>query len=894
MRQMRQINITPTTINRVEGEQIANPNYCDELINVRHTSGTLRVVGSKVLRHEQTEVKRIFIHKLSDKDITIGINDSNDVFIYDDGVTTQIDTFPDDDELGLATIANFLVISSKSHKRNHIYIYRNNQYDKFFDGYFPEVIFGYSLSNIETVTHTIEGLRYKYKDMGTTFNANIAYEDVLAGLNFCRFHHNERFTEGMILVSCTYSLFDGSETKPTPPVAIHLGYFHSIQYKDGSGDDTTDIVVNTQKLSLNLSSLPDYTTYKDLIKSINVYCTRPKSHLDLEQTFKYDQYEPITTILSDESIDDLSIYEDSASTESGYVSGFRCTRTDYSKIGNELFYLQKEIPFVEDTSQMTESFEFTFGEIMMSGRVMEVDASGYLARYGVPFSYNNRIHLGGVSTTALFPMSNSTNFFRPIQATSGSGWGYTWTAYAYIYFNINGAEEVICRRLNVYARLNQATNEYEFLLRRIVCFPDSRVKHIDLYVANASSYYKISLPMTESASYNYSYCDVGMLNNGSADGLLDRTDAFVRIPYSNMSSTRPSVAENLGFVYDESYVLLVSAQNNPCFFDVSNSYHISGNIKDITISVTSISDVQVGQYPLNIFTDNGIYSISQGDGKILYSNIFKISEEVVEDNGSVTTEAGTVFISGDGLYLLSGKEVSRISSALDGRPDFDVRKCANYALAHKNTNTYDASGVLSARDFRSFITQGEVFLSYDILHQEVIVSSSLHNYSYVYELTSGLWHKISGTYRGGNSRYLIVPNGTFYDIFDASEESDDSTSSIFHIQTRALNMGGYGYKTLGRVIARLNANNPYTVLGVELSTALNNMVGMYIYGSNDLKEWFMIGAAQSKGYTNKLQVDRPYGSFKYYIITIGGWASTNSDISTIEVEVTDKYNNRLR
>ena len=74
----------------------------------------------------------------------------------------------------------------------------------------------------------------------------------------------------------------------------------------------------------------------------------------------------------------------------------------------------------------------------------------------------------------------------------------------------------------------------------------------------------------------------------------------------------------------------------------------------------------------------------------------------------------------------------------------------------------------------------------------------------------------------------------------------------------------------------------------------NQMFSMYVYGSRDLRNWYMIGASQYKGYTPLLQIGKTSSKFKAFIVTMGGNLTKGSEISPLQLTIGDFYTEKLR
>lgn len=101
--------------------------------------------------------------------------------------------------------------------------------------------------------------------------------------------------------------------------------------------------------------------------------------------------------------------------------------------------------------------------------------------------------------------------------------------------------------------------------------------------------------------------------------------------------------------------MFTSVVNNPFVFDASGDNTIgTGKIIGIVANTESVSQGQFGQYPLLVFTDEGIYAMSvTSEG--LYGSVHPISREVCNNPDSITpTDRLVYFTSDKGLMAISG------------------------------------------------------------------------------------------------------------------------------------------------------------------------------------------------------------------------------------------------
>jgi len=117
--------------------------------------------------------------------------------------------------------------------------------------------------------------------------------------------------------------------------------------------------------------------------------------------------------------------------------------------------------------------------------------------------------------------------------------------------------------------------------------------------------------------------------------------------------------------------IYTSNVNNPFVFEASGDNTVgTGKILGITANTDAVSQGQFGQFPLLVFTTEGIYALSV-NSEGLYSAAYPVSRDVANDNSPFTpTDKFIFFTSKKGLMAVSGGTSACVSRQLGGRlPD---------------------------------------------------------------------------------------------------------------------------------------------------------------------------------------------------------------------------------
>ena len=836
------INIDFKGIIRTSSGQEPGSGAMEELINLRRDSNCLRVVAKKKTLFANTNLDKIFEHTGPYYENIIAAIENKVVWINSmDGTIKQGIHTCSSNNIYIESINNMLIICCQDDDSLVVYVFREDSYSLMFSGLpnaiIPQIIF--------------DDTSWEFNPSGTIIinsrlsNSNTEDNIKSALMSFLQRARtmNPEFTEGYILVSTNYTLFDGSETKMSPPTKVsirHTGSSDTPFSVLGGEDDktvTTNILVNKFEVSITMPS--NIGDYSDIIRSVNVYISNVIPIYDTD---------PGSIVLSiTNGIVDIS------------ASKIRLLPLNNDLFENQLFYRVQSFLISGDRIVTT---QIDFSDIT-TGKTMDIDSSGWINTVGVPMTYNARLHL-----------YDYKRIFRS-QSDMFQGWNYrpptllpldTAVFEVYVYLRTNtGVEDIIIRGEFLGGLDRVAQGSYELRTSGIISFPDSRAYKVVIIGRYNNVDYNNTIELVPSHSYNYAFATEPWYGFG-----LSPTS----IP-TPIERTTP---------YTESDVLIASALGVPFHFPVEHSYRINGNIRALSIMAAMVSDSQIGQYPLVVFTSRGIYALEQGGGLVLYSNIIAISNDICESNNTIRTKYGVVYIANNSVNILIGRHGKVLSSELEAAPDKSIRDNINYPLCLNNATLIQIFPQLSEVDFRDYIISS--ILLYDSNREEIIVSNGLYAYSYVYSLRTQFWHKISSSYRGGGMKFALQNKiTTTEDVTDLVylTEEDRENPVLSLVQTQPINLGKYGYKTISRLILR-----------GELFLQENTIYGVYIFASNDLTNWKCVAARQININIANIRTERAKLSYRYFVIIAAGEVNPESNIYTAGIEANEKLENKIR
>lgn len=260
-------------------------------------------------------------------------------------------------------------------------------------------------------------------------------------------------------------------------------------------------------------------------------------------------------------------------------------------------------------------------------------------------------------------------------------------------------------------------------------------------------------------------------------------------------------------------VMKVSAVDNPFYFPVAQTYKFEGSLVGLASNAEAISTGQFGQYPLFVFTKDGIWAMSVDvSGKGAYVSQSPFSREVC--SGEICpVSGGIVFATERGLMAVSGGEVVELSAALDGMglEMLDWSKDLLGVVAKKAGVSIES--IMPIRDYLK-----DAKLAYNYLHNEVIVSNSGLGYSYVYSLDNKEWGIIDSVFDVVSNKYpelIVYDNGSQKKL--TFNDENTAVPGLLAI-TRPIKVDGVDFKRLRQAALRCT---------------FDGSLNFYVLGSND-------------------------------------------------------------
>lgn len=336
-------------------------------------------------------------------------------------------------------------------------------------------------------------------------------------------------------------------------------------------------------------------------------------------------------------------------------------------------------------------------------------------------------------------------------------------------------------------------------------YPDTRAKKLKLYS-------------------NSKWTEFVLKPHPTLNGAYWINDKLPSDYYSHTGSSSSAVAVN--HINEKlNNQILTSEVNNPFVFKAegNNTLDVQKIIGIATMS-TALSQGQFGQYPMIVFTNDGIWAM-QTNAEGLYTSIVPMSREVCNNPLSITQTDGAVFFSSEkGLMVVVGSEVKCVSEQLNGKYN---------------------EGTTSLQD----ILKNSGLIAYDYRDSLLWILDDASGTIYIYNIKAGTFARFLWQ---GELIYNVVNHypdtllqdevGNVYSLLEKPNINSDESTYTATIETRPMKLeNAFAFKSLRQLKNVFDSDGGSCTLAIQ--------------ASNDMKNWTDVESLKGKGWK--------YFKFKY-------------------------------
>lgn len=350
------------------------------------------------------------------------------------------------------------------------------------------------------------------------------------------------------------------------------------------------------------------------------------------------------------------------------------------------------------------------------------------------------------------------------------------------------------------------------------------------------------------------------------------TDMLAQAQYANEAEVNDWANNETEKTLNNRGAIYISEAENPWTFAIANSKKIGdGSLIGIASATRALSEGQFGQFPLYAFTTEGVWSLSvTSEG--LFNPAQPITRDVCISADSITQlDQAVLFATDRGIMLLEGSNASCITDKIESENPMDINALKGGDKVAKMSGI--DGNAFNTIPFEDFVKGCS--MTYDYMHQRIILYNKEYSYAYVFSLESQAWGMMESNIADSLNSYpdaIVVTKDS--QLVNLSKEDEAKAKGL--MITRALKLDdGDVLKTINTIVQRGNFNRG------DVSTIL--------WGSRDLKNWHLVWS--SKDHYMRGFRGTPY---KYY--RIGALTNLGKDESLIGASINyeTKQTNQIR
>ena len=350
---------------------------------------------------------------------------------------------------------------------------------------------------------------------------------------------------------------------------------------------------------------------------------------------------------------------------------------------------------------------------------------------------------------------------------------------------------------------------------------------------------------------------------------------------------------------DRKGVLRVSEADNGEAFTTRGVYSFQGDVLSVSTMQHDVApDYRYGRYPLYVFTTDGVYAMSVGDGDVVYGRMERVSGDVVVGGvGVVSTPIGMVLCTSRGVRVMSDGGSKELSDVLDSQSDVSTLPSAVEGLPSNVPGSWEV-------DLRSFSSRMREVrrVVYDYDRDAVVVL--LRGEAYVYWLRGGVWSRLPC--RGCDDIMTLSRRCVWV------SQGEDGVRLLW----RPLDLGAGLLTSVRAVTVPMVLGGGYSrVEGVKLSLCMpsalqregaESYVQVHLLGSQDGVRWVGLRGVRrglscrvgdsrwNEGYRDVvLGMSRSRG-WRYYALAFEGLVPSGFEVGDVVIRYEEAFDNRLR
>ena len=539
---------------------------------------------------------------------------------------------------------------------------------------------------------------------------------------------NGIFTRPM-LVRYAIELYDGTYIYQSVPVILGAGHDKWLEaIGRGNYIEVGDLKEFYSRIHIELNKgykavakliTWDTSGWEDIIKRVSLFLSTDISYPAVNA-----------------NISGLSVIE-----EIDQFGDFKCAVDFFNKGKTDLQAMEDEILSksnfykiasfsTSEVSKLEDGYDIREGEGMLSQdtlvtqeRLPDYEQSGTEILPSKLSVFNGRVLAAGGERR----LPNGYGF---LQSTNVIAEGQASKAYAFAFF-ISGSDGVRHKIVTKGWEGDEMLQPYSFggsfaLPYGLIFFPDSRCNLVSIWLGGGDV---ADIEMKPHPLMNCSYAFWGLSKTIEENNGASAAD----VTWANFIGNENRIEKDTQRLYQ-------SQVNNPFYFPLSGNYMLQSNVIGIAVANTALSQGQFGQFPLYVFTSEGIWAMETGtDGSFVSQK--PLSREVCVNPDSITPiDQAVIFVTDKGVAHLQGSQITELSPNMNGR-HYMIEEGAKVIINGQDFFSDLLPSLSDNTPFLAFVKSASV--AYDYPGRRIFFIKRDEKYQYVYKLDTRTWHKMT-------------------------------------------------------------------------------------------------------------------------------------------------------
>lgn len=831
---------------------------CLRVVNLRQTNGTLASVNGHPIENILSEADRIllYVHTCNDRKHFISQKDKTLYHEFDISTSDNTKEIINKELLSINenltsinAVGTTLIVTTAT--TIHYILHQESGY-KILGTKPPIPVIRFNQKHVQNEGLHIESVTYSGKISLNNKTTLKEFSDTIMGAFYeIRESAYKKFNFFQpILIRYALRLYDGSHILPSPPVLLGSTSYEKItetqisKFSYNAVDDTSTLIY--ESLTFPVYALEymiescNLDNWRDIVTGIDVFVSKEINLIedrDIDNGKASQPSNNIYTFTYTFPLVNASTVEKSVQNESLF---YRLFSIDLDKI--EIHTPIKAVHTIRPDN------------VIYQPR-LKVDTSGFFELGAMKsYVYNGRLHLADI--THKYYEGYPLNMFTITYDTEKSN------AISYIRTTIKRPDNSN-KTVQTYCSIPYFGNT----LSPMLSYPDCNATSMEIVIQHDEYEYRKTFPLTSVYNENRASYLNPLLKNISVnewERMEITTDDFENFP---MWSEH--------FSYRSRNEMIVSELNNPFHFPSELFFSISkGIIAHIASTTIALSQGQYGEFPLYVFTNEGIWCMQQGEGEICYARCTLIDNICVDVNTPIiTTEKNIIYRSNDNIMCLNGTESSVLLPLKELKQETFEQSLPsllnNTRIAHTD-NT-------SLLDF----FQGDVSIGYIQRNNELVFYNPQYQYTLVIHLPTRHIYRSDCSIRGiVQDNDILYAQSHYNVIYNLGNEID--TTSLISLVTHPIQLIPDTYTRLHQIMLRMSCSNCDLKIAIVASHQPDNT-------------YDNIYTAQYNGtISGQLDLKILAPAYKYYRIVISGGVSHDFILDYADVMFQPSQNNKLR